>query len=148
MQAIEIARAFLASLENLDETGFKAITTPDFQMTGPTPVPFNQEQAFGLALSLIGAMPDWKFNLEQTGEDGKVLRGVLHVTATHTRELHLPFLNLPPIAPTGIKIVQPAEATEFVIEGDKVAVWQVESGAEGGVPGVLRQLGVPLRAVA
>ena len=146
MQPVDVARAFLAAIENLDEAGFNAYTGPDFQMVGPTPQPFNRAEAWGLSQALVGGIPDWQFNLDNMQEQGDTIAGHLHIKGTHTRPLNLAFLNmnLPPLVPTGLTVVQPAEETEFKIVDGKVAVWRVESGKEGGVPGLLRQLGVNL----
>ena len=101
MKAMQIVQQFLDAIESGDATQLASVLPDKFTMIGPTPEPVGKAGLIDVQQALVGAMPDWKFNLDDAYEHGNQVAGVLHITGTHSRELRLPFLGLEPIPASG-----------------------------------------------
>ncbi len=70
-----------------------------------------------------------------------VLTGIKAWEANDVQEL-LP--GMPPVPATGKKVVLPEEKHEYTLKDGKLVRLVVESPPDGGVPGMLAQIGVTL----
>jgi hypothetical protein len=145
MNAEEITRALLAAIESGDMDTASSHLSDNFVFSGPVPEPIGGEQWLGLQKLMLAAFPDWSFNLSDVKVTGNVARTTHQVTGTHTGDLDLSPLGLPVIAATGKSVRLPVEHADLTIEGDKAVRFHVvDVSAEGGVPGILQQLGVEM----
>ena len=118
----------------------------DMTLSGPTPEPVSGEQWIGLAGTLAAAFPDWSYNLSDVQETGNGARTTHQITGTHTGDLDLSPMGMPVIPATGNAIKLPVEHADITVEGGKVVHVDAHVPAGGGVPGILKQLGVDMPA--
>ena len=146
MTKTETVRALLSAIEGQRWDEARGYLSDDFEFSGATPQPVNADAWLAVHKAFAAAMPDFSFNardiLEQSGE---VLL-VLQPSGTQTRELALPMPGMPAIAPTGKRVQLPPEACDCAFQGDKLVSYHVQSTADGGVAGILKQLGAALPA--
>jgi hypothetical protein len=123
--------------------------TNDFMFSGPTPKPIGREDYIEVHRQLLNAIPDWRFNFTVIKEDENEVTGKVHVTGTHTRDLNLPMIpNLGTVHATGKRISLPEEKVHLKIKGNKISRFDVESVPNGGVMGLLSQVGVDVHELA
>ena len=87
-------------------------------------------------------MPDFRFNASDIREEQGVVRLQMNPSGTQTRELALPFPGIPVIPPTGKRVQLAPEPCDCEFRGDKVISYHVQSSPDGGVKGILAQLGI------
>ena len=144
MSAIDIVKAGLAATEAGDFKKLDGMVADDFVFAGPVPEPLGKREFMGLQSALLTAMPDWKFNAADFKENGDVVTVTFQITGTQTGELSLPMPGMPTLPATGKKVSLPREVTTFTVKNGKLARLEVASTPDGGVPGILSQLGVPM----
>jgi hypothetical protein len=116
----------------------------DFQFIGPVPVPLNSLQWIRMHRALAAAMPDITVNYIPSGESYGVVHGSVQLSGTHTTKLDLRLPGVPSVPATGKRITLPREKIDIAVERGKVVVLQVESLPDGGLMGILAQMGVAL----
>ena len=96
-------------------------------------------------MAMSAAFPDWSFNASEFVEEGDTVRVTVQITGTHTGDLDLSPMGLPKVPATGKKIKNPVEHPVVTIKGGKITGVHVgDVTPDGGVPGILKQLGVEL----
>lgn len=116
----------------------------DFVFAGATPQPLDKQSALGFWAGVRTAFPDFKHNTSDFEErDGKLFATVA-VSGTHLGDLNIP--GLPAIPPTGKKVQLPRERIELSYRGDLFTEWLVEEVPNGGIRGILGQIGVAVPA--
>jgi hypothetical protein len=118
----------------------------DLIFSGPTPEPLGKKEFVGLQSSLIKAMPDWKFNHQGFTTKGNTVSLYNQITGTQTRDLPSLMPGMPALPATGKHVSIPREPLHITVVNDKVTRIEVEQVPGGGVPGLLQQLGVQMRA--
>lgn len=118
----------------------------DFQFSGPVPVPvpLNSLQWISMHRAFAAAMPDIIINYMPGGDSYGVVHGSVQLTGTHTTKLDLRIPGVPSVFATGKRITLPREKVDVAIERGKVIVLNVESLPDGGLMGILAQMGVAL----
>lgn len=145
MSAAETVRAAFAAVEAGDLAKLADLVSDDMEFSGPVPEPIGKEQWLGMQGLLLAAFPDWSFNLEDVKEEGNVATTTHHITGTHTGNLDLSPMGMPTIPATGKAIKLPVEHAECTVEGGKLIKLHVgDDNPDGGVPGILKQLGVEM----
>ena len=140
MSVEQIARDFVTNMT--DPEKLKGLATADAVVSGgvlPHPTPLME--AMGVVGALATAMPDFKFDIERVTVNGNEATVEVKWGGTHSGPLDLPLPGMPTIPPTGKKALV-GDAFVVTVQGDKVSHLQVESPADGGIPGALAQLGV------
>ncbi|OGS35357.1 MAG: hypothetical protein A2293_14740 [Elusimicrobia bacterium RIFOXYB2_FULL_49_7] len=131
----------------LIETGYikqaGASLTEDFEYIGPLPEPIRKNQFLNLHQALVSALPDWSYNIRMLQEEDDTVSLRTHITGTHTQELHIPSMGVHSPA-TGRRIVMPLEPIEVKIRENRIASITVGRVRNGGVMGLLEQIGVEL----
>jgi hypothetical protein len=119
----------------------------DFTLTGPVPMPLAKGEFLGLVRGLVAGIPNWRFNTHGWQETGDSVSVKVRITGTHTGELPGLMPGMPAAAATNKSFALPEECMEFQFRGGKIARFQVDPVPNGGVPGILQQLGiaVPVR---
>lgn len=144
MNAQQVTQRVVKAIEDQDWASAQALLADDFTFSGAVPQPIGGAAWLGVHQALANAMPDLRVNYAPTsGEDGKA-EGVVQITGTNTGELALPMPGLPRVAATGRKIANPKEHVRITARGDKLINWDVEPVPDGGVVGILKQMGVNL----
>jgi predicted ester cyclase len=142
MSAMDIVKEGLAATEAGDFGKLDSMVADDFSMSGPVPMPVGKREFIGLMMALLKAMPDWNFNARDYKENGDQVAVMLGITGTQTGELQLPMPGMPAIPASGKKVSLPAELSTFTVKNGKLAKLEVASTPNGGVMGILSQLGV------
>jgi len=116
----------------------------DFQFSGPVPVPLNSLQWLRMHRALAMAMPDITINYISGDDSYGVVHGSVQLSGTHLYKLDLRLPGVPLVPATGKHITLPREKIDIAVEQGKVVVLQVESLHDGGLKGILTQMGVAL----
>lgn len=145
MNAVETVRALLAAIEASDWERARSYLADDFTFTGAVPHPFGPDAWLGIHRAFAAAMPDVSFNASGLHEQGGKVVGQVRLTGTQTRPLSLPVPDVPTIQPAGKRLSLPAEQITVTRRGDQIVKLEVSEVEGGGLPGVLAQLGVPVR---
>jgi len=142
MSVEQVARDFITMMTDAEKT--KALLTADAVASGGVlPEPMPAMEAFNMIGGLNSGFPDLKFEVEQVTVNGNQATVKAQVSGTNTGPLSLPMPGMPPIPPTGKK-VSVKDSYIVTVEGDKVSHLHVDSPADGGIPGMLAQLGVEM----
>jgi predicted ester cyclase len=112
--------------------------------------PPGQEMPMSDASKLMGsfttAFPDVKFEIQQVTVHGNEATVKAKWSGTNTGAFAIPLPGMPNIPATGKK-VSVDDVYVVTVEGDKVTHMRVDSPADGGVPGALKQLGISMPAM-
>ena len=144
MSNIDVVQGATAAMERHDFDTARGMMTDDFTFSGPVPEPIDRDGFLGLMQAITTGIPDWTFGMRDFHEDGDVVRGIAHVGGTHTGTISLPFMGIPDLPATGRKAENPDEPVAMTVRAGKLANLHADVGPEGGVAGILRQLGATL----
>jgi predicted ester cyclase len=140
MSVEQVARDLVTNMTDVEKT--KAHLTADAVASGGVlPKPMPAMEAFKTIGGLMTAMPDLRFEVQQVTVNGNQATVKVLWSGTQSGTLSLP--GMPAVPPTGKK-VSVKDAFVITVQGDKVSRLQVESPADGGIPGALAQLGVKM----
>lgn len=98
----------------------------------------------GIHRALAAVMPDLRFNSAPTTSNGSHTTGAVKITGAHTGEFDLPVPGIPRVPATGNAIANPTELVEVTVRDGRVTKWKVEHVPNGGLGGLLSQMGVAL----
>ena len=143
MSAIDVANQWMAASQSGDFQGAASLLSDDMIFEGPVPQPVGKAEFTGLMAALVAGIPDWNFNPSDMSEQGDDVYVTNNITGTHTGTLNLPMLP-GPIAPTGKSISLPAEPSVITVRNGQITHINVESNPQGGVMGILAQIGVQM----
>ncbi len=142
MSNLDVARKALHAFSSGDMATMTSLISDDFQFLGVTPQPLTKQDYLGFMQAINAAFPDFKFEETTASESGDTVTIKHHISGTHTGTLNLP--GMPPIPATGKKVRLPEETSVFTIQGGKAVKYLGEPAPDGGLPGMLKQLGVEL----
>jgi hypothetical protein len=139
--AADIVRALIGALEvnNLEVAAINL--TDDFLFKGWTPEPLNKKNFLEVMSGLKAGIPDLQFNLHNLQERDTTVKGTIQVTGYQSNSLNLPALGLPPIPQMAGKVSLPAENISGTVANGLISQINVQSGPDGGIRGILHQLG-------
>jgi hypothetical protein len=138
-----IMREHMRRMELHDFNGAGSLLSRDFQFTGVTPTPVDGEKYVQLHRELLAGFPDWNYNFKFEREDGNIVRGTVAISGTHTGTINPTFMpGVPPITATGKKVKLPKEMLTITVRNGLISKIDVEKVPNGGVTGILSQLGV------
>jgi len=141
-----ITKQVLQAIENQDFTAARALLSDDFKFSGAVPVPIGPDEWLGVHKALAAAMPDFSFHYQPKGGDENNAKGTVQVGGTHNGTLSLPIPGTPTIPATGKKILNPVEHVSAKEENGKLTEYVVEHLADGGVVGIISQMGAAVPA--
>jgi hypothetical protein len=141
---IELVRQLFAHIENGDNDKAGAMLADDFKFSGPTPDPVDKKGFLDLHKALVSSMPDWSFNARDFRESGDFVTLKAKVSGTQTRELNIPFLGIRSARATNTYVLNPEEKVEIGFDDNKISSIKVEKVVNGGVAGILSQLGIEM----
>ena len=142
MSNLDLARKSLQAFSAGDVATTTELMADDYSFEGVTPHPLTREDFLGFMHAMNTACPDFAFNETSASESGDTVTIKHHITGTQTGTLTLP--GMPPIPATGKKFTLPEETSVFIFKGGKIVKYRAEPVPDGGLPGMLRQLGVPM----
>ena len=143
MSVEQVARDFVTNMNNVEK--LKAhISVGAVASGGVLPQPIPMLEALNIMSGLMAGMPDMKYDIQQVTVNGNQATVNVKWGGTQTGSLSLP--GMPAVPATGKK-VSVKDTYILTMQGDKVSHINVDSPADGGIQGVLAQLGVKLPAM-
>ncbi len=142
MNAQQIAQKVTAAIEDQDWVAAQALLAANFTFSGAVPQPISGAEWLAIHRALAKAMPDLRLNYAGLGGDDGLAEGTVQLRGTNTGELVLPIPGLPQVPATGRNITLPREHVRVKAQGDQLINWEVQPVSDGGVIGILKQMGV------
>ena len=142
MENAKIVEEVFSGMERNDFAKAESYASKDMQVTGPAPAPLGANEFFGTMKALVAGIPDWKFNYKIGSESKNIVETKVRITGTHTRVIPSPLPGVKNVAPTNKTIKMPEEKVTFTFNNNKIINVNVEKVQGGGIPGLLKQLGV------
>jgi len=113
---------------------------------GVLPQPVAMMEAMKGMAGLTPAFPDLKFDIQQVTVIGNQATVKAQWGSTNTSPLRLPMPGMSSMPATGKK-VSVKDTFIVTVQADTVSPIQVESPAEGGIPGAMAQMGVKMPSI-
>ena len=142
MENSKIVEEALSAMERNDFAKAESYISKDMKVTGVIPQPLGGNEFIGTMKALVTGIPDWKFNYKIGSESKNMVETKLRITGTHTKELPSPMPGVNKIAATNKAIKMPEEKVTFTLNNGKIVNIKVEKVEGGGIPGLLKLLGV------
>jgi hypothetical protein len=142
MENGKIVEEVLSAWERNDFAKAEPYISNDMKVTGVSPVPLAANEFTGTMKALVAGIPDWKFNYKIGSESKNMVEAKVRITGTHTREIPSPMPGVKNIAPTNKTIRMPEEKLTITLNNGKITNVKVDTVEGGGVPGLLKLLGV------
>jgi hypothetical protein len=140
----EIVRMFMSALETSEWENASQYMADHFLMSGWTPRALNKNDFLAIIKGLKEGIPGLIFNLHNVQEDDGVVNGTIKMTGYQSDSFILPPLGLPPIPQMAASINMPTEDVTYTLEQQQITTMAVHAGPDGGIRGLLRQLGVEM----
>jgi hypothetical protein len=144
MSIQETAETIIGAINANDWETVAGYLADDFQFSGPVPEPLGPAEWIGTNMALNAGMPDMSFNVQIVEIDGNTVRTISQVTGTHTADLDLTQAGIGVIPATGAAVSLPAENGVAGVEDGKLVYLHLDTSPDGGIVGILAQLGVEL----
>ncbi|HEY7349548.1 MAG TPA: nuclear transport factor 2 family protein [Ktedonobacterales bacterium] len=142
MSKLDLARKSLQAFSAGDVATVSSLMADDYSFMGVTPQPLTKQDFLGFMQAMNAACPDFTFNETGAEESGDTATIRHRITGTQTGTLALP--GMPPIPATGKKFALPEETSVFTFKDGKIVQYLAKPAPDGGLPGILRQLGVEM----
>ena len=142
MSATDVIKEFLEASEAQDYDRVASLLAEDFTFSGPVPEPLGKPQYIGFMRSLGVAFPDWAFNVSDMADHGDHIEVTVNITGTHTGDWDMTSAGAGVIPPTGKGFKLPPEPGDYTVGEGKITSFSREANPEGGVPGIMAQLGL------
>jgi uncharacterized protein len=144
MELDTIAESFFYAVENKDFTKVERLLADNFKITGVSPEPLGAKEMLGVLRAYTTGMPDFKFNYKIGSVSQSIVETKVKITGTHTKEMPGPIPGVHNIPATNKKINMPEEKVKFTIRENKIESLKIETSPDGGIPGLLKRLGVEI----
>lgn len=145
MKAGKVVEEFLTAIENNDFTKADNFLSKDFKVVGVGPDPLGSNEYLGVHRAFNKGMPDFRFNYRITEDKGERVFVKVKLSGTHTNTLPSPAPGLKDIPATNKTVKMPEEPVEFTVKDNKITKMKLSHVEGGGLPGVLKQLGVEMQ---
>jgi predicted ester cyclase len=142
MNKRETVQALLDSVQKGDFENAKTMLADDFQFSGPTPEPIDQEAWVGMNTRLQTAFPDLDYHFKVVGTEGNVIQTTSQWNGTHSGSLDLTSMNMGVIPPTNRSFVANRDWTKITFKDNKITSWVVKPTQGAGLMEILKQIDV------
>ena len=142
MENSKIVEEVFSGMERNDFAKAESYASKDMKVTGPAPIPLGANEFFGSMKNLVAGIPDWRFNYKIVSDRNNVVETKVKITGTHLREIPSPLPGVKNVPLTNKIIRMPEEKVTFTFNNNKIININVEKVEGGGIPGLLKQLGV------
>ena len=144
---IDIVKNFMIALDNNEQDQWGDYLADDFTFSGWTPQPLVKSDFLQVLAGLKEGLPGLIFNLHNVREDGDKVLGTWQVVGYQSDSFNLPALGLPPIPQMARSVSLPTEDVTYVVENGHIVRIAVQPNRNGGIKGLLRQLGIEAQIV-
>ena len=141
MTRSEIALRVYNAVESRDHATARALLSDNFVFDGAVSQPIPADAWLGVHTALSDAFADFKFNVTNVREESGTVKMNVALSGTHTGTLALPMPGLAAIPASGRAFQLPQENVTLEFAGEKVSRLHVEHREDGGVGGILKQVG-------
>jgi predicted ester cyclase len=142
MNPEELIRDSFAGLNAHDEKRAYKNFAADLVVNGFLPEPIGLQEFMGLNAGVLGAFPDWHFEIKQVQTQGDKTTVNLQVSGTQNGPLMLP--GMPEIPASGKKVSAPDRFICTVGSDNMLHQMDFDTPPGGGFASVLMQLGVDM----
>ena len=144
MKASEVVKDFLTAIEKNDFKKAESLTSNDFSVEGVGPTNLNSSEFLGVHRALNTGLPDFSFNHKIISETTDQVNVSVRLTGTHKRDMNAPIPGLGTIKATNKQVRMPEENVRITVKNNKIAKVHVQEAPGGGLPGLLKQIGVDI----
>ncbi len=144
MNVTDIAQRLLQKLEASDFSDAEGYLAYDFILVGFAPNPIGKKSFMDMMQAILTGIPDLSFNPGDFVPMNGEATATLHITGAHTKDMPPLFPGMPEIKATGRRIRLPEETATFSVRGNRITQLEIETTSEGGLQGLLEQLGVEI----
>ena len=144
MEQNKIVESFFNAIEKNDFTTAESYLSSNFKATGVGPDPLGAKEFLGAHRAFNKGMPDFKFNYKIGNVKNNIVETKVKLTGTHFKDMPAPAPGFPNIPATNKTVRMPEERVTFTIKDNKIEKLLLESVPGGGLPGLLKQLGVEI----
>jgi hypothetical protein len=145
----DLVRAFMTALEENNKEEFEPYLADDFLFVGWTPRPLHRAGFIDLIGGLKAGIPGLIFNLHNVNvPDDTTVTGTWKIAGYQSDSFILPVLGLPPIPQMAASISMPTEDVEYKLANSKIVGITIAHTPDGGIKGLLHQLGVDIPLVS
>lgn len=148
MEKITLVRNLFEALEAHNLNKVETYLSDDFTFSGAVPNPVNKKEWADLHQSLFNAIPDLKFNIHDIRQEGEKVIAKVRLEGIHSKPLNIPALKIKNVEASNKKIRLPEETCEISFKGDKIKNLAVKPLPDGGVKGILKQIGAEVPEMA
>jgi predicted ester cyclase len=142
MNTQDLAEAFTETFHKKDLDATASFLADEFQFSGPVPEPISGPQWIGLLTAMNAAFPDINYNVRILSVDGDTIVSDNRITGTHTADFDLTPMGIGVIPATGKSVSNPAEQSKTRVKDGKIASMHIDATENGGLMGILKQIGV------
>lgn len=142
MNKIQFVAQFMEAVEKANWTEALSHLNDEFKFYGPEPDPVDKDTWLAFQQALKTALPDWSFNLTEIEDTGPEVILKIKISGTHTGPLDLPVGSLPKLPATQLKVKLPEETIRIVFHNDKIGEIHTASILQGGIMGLLQEMGM------
>lgn len=146
MKSGKIVEEFLTAIENNDFTKADNFLSKDFKVVGVGPDPLSSNEFLGVHRAFNKGMPDFRFNYKITEDKGDRVFVKVKLSGTHKNTMPSPAPGIKDIPATNKTLKMPEEPVEFTVKDNKITKMKLTHTEGGGLPGILKQLGVEMPA--
>ena len=143
MTAEQVVRKYFDALEAKDLAKVEALVSRNLVFVTPLK-PLGKDDLIKVFRAIFDAFPDWRFDHKELVTTGTVVKTNLRMAGTHTGMFVPPLGMLKPINATGRKVVLPEQEFVYYVEAGQITRIVSEPVPNGGIPGLLTQIGVRL----
>lgn len=148
--ATDIVTSFMQTLETKNFDRAASYLADDFLISGLTPKPLDKQAFMTIASGLAAGIPNLSYHARDIHEiqerpgEGNREQATIRITGTQTDSFILPPLGLPPIPQMGKSISLPEEQWDYTVKNGKIARIETSRAPDGGIKGLLHQLGTDI----
>ena len=144
MKSTEVINQFLTAIESEDYNKAESLAADDLAVEGVSPTPLGKKEFLGVHRAISTGFPDFKFNQHIDSEHDGHVDVTVQLSGTNRRDMKAPIPGMKDIPATFKSIKMPKENLHITVKNDKISKLELDHVADGGLPGILKQLGVEM----
>ncbi|UCH66236.1 MAG: nuclear transport factor 2 family protein [Ignavibacterium sp.] len=144
MENSKIVKTFTDSHITGDWETYNSLCTEDFSLIGPGPEPLDKGAFLTWLKSVYNGNTDIDNNVEVIESSGDSVKCSVQMEGKHSNDWDLSFIGVGVIPATNKSWKNPKEEMIVTTREGKVTKIEVSVPKDGGIPGILSQLGVKM----
>ena len=144
MKASEVVRDFFTAIEKNDFKKAESYASKNCIVEGVGPTNLNITEFLGVHRALNTGLPDFSFNHKIEKETTDQVDVKVRLTGTHKKDMQAPIPGLGTIKATNKQVKMPEEKVSVTVKNDKITNIRLQEVPNGGLTGLLKQIGVDI----